>query len=462
MAREMETRIEEVNQRILLSARNELYLHMRFLDVALSTFTYVMDNSITGLGTDGVGFYYHPGYLGGLYREGRREVNRAYLHMVLHCIFAHPWKKVRLKKKRACQKLGIPWEKEKGQEENLVDILWDLACDIAVESIMDHMYLHCVRKPMSRERMNLYDRLEKKRKVLNAEAVFAELTDMHPTRTQAEIWRQDFYVDDHRIWKGKKRPYPNQRPEKNWEDIRDRMETEAETFGQDMAQGSPGLLQQIKVENRDTYDYRRFLQKFAVLKEEQQIDDETFDYIFYSYGLSLYGNMPLLEPQESKEVKKIQEFVIAIDTSMSCSGELVKGFLKETYSILREEESFFRKIKIHIIQCDERIQRDDKITSREGLRDYMEHLELSGQGGTDFRPVFEYISQLQAKKEFTALKGLLYFTDGQGIFPNKMPPYDTAFILMQKEYQEVEVPPWAMKIYLGEEDLLKEQERIEE
>ena len=81
----------------------------------------------------------------------------------------------------------------------------------------------------------------------------------------------------------------------------------------------------------------------------------------------------------------------------------------------------------------------------------METLELAGQGGTDFRPVFAYIQKLQENKELTGLKGLLYFTDGQGIFPNKMPSYDTAFILMQKDYQEVEVPPWAMKIYIQEE-----------
>lgn len=232
-----------------------------------------------------------------------------------------------------------------------------------------------------------------------------------------------------------------------------------ETFGQDMSDGSPGLLEQIKVENRDSCDYRQFLRKFTVLKEEQQLDPEAFDYIFYSYGLSLNGNMPLLEPQETREVKKIETFVIAIDTSMSCSGELVKGFLQETYSILSEEESFFRKMNIHIIQCDDKIQRDEKITNQEELKEYMEHLELSGQGGTDFRPVFEYIQLLQAKKELTGLKGLLYFTDGKGTFPNRMPPYDTAFLLMQKEYEEIDVPPWAIKLYLGEEELQKEQER---
>ena len=68
-----------------------------------------------------------------------------------------------------------------------------------------------------------------------------------------------------------------------------------------------------------------FLRKFAVLKEEVTVDDDSFDYVFYSYGLRLYGNMPLIEPQEWKEVKKVEDFAIVIDTSMSCSGDLVKN-----------------------------------------------------------------------------------------------------------------------------------------
>ena len=72
------------------------------------------------------------------------------------------------------------------------------------------------------------------------------------------------------------------------------------------------------------------MMKFAVLKEEVYVDEDSFDYAFYTYGLSLYGNMPLVEPLEYKEQHKIEDFVIVIDTSMSCSGELVKRFLEET------------------------------------------------------------------------------------------------------------------------------------
>lgn len=37
----------------------------------------------------------------------------------------------------------------------------------------------------------------------------------------------------------------------------------------------------------------------------------------------------------------------------------------------------------------------------------------------------------------------------------KMPPYDTAFVFMQENYMDVDVPPWAMKVILDEDDLDK-------
>ena len=51
------------------------------------------------------------------------------------------------------------------------------------------------------------------------------------------------------------------------------------------------------------------------------------------------------------------------------------------------------------------------------------------------------------------LKGVIYFTDGQGIYPQKMPLYQTAFVFMDDGAEEQEVPPWAMKLVLDEEDL---------
>ena len=38
---------------------------------------------------------------------------------------------------------------------------------------------------------------------------------------------------------------------------------------------------------------------------------------FYTYGLSVYGNLPLIEPLETRESKKIEELALVIDTSYS-------------------------------------------------------------------------------------------------------------------------------------------------
>ena len=110
------------------------------------------------------------------------------------------------------------------------------------------------------------------------------------------------------------------------------------------------------------------------------MDLDSFDYVFYTYGMSLYGNMPLIEPMESREVSRIQDFVIVIDTSMSCSGELVRRFLEETYDVLCEADSYFRKVNIHIIQCDEKVRQDQRITCREEMEAYMADFSIIGQG----------------------------------------------------------------------------------
>ena len=86
---------------------------------------------------------------------------------------------------------------------------------------------------------------------------------------------------------------------------------------------------------------QKFLRQFSVLREEVELDTESFDYIFYNYGMEHYGNLPLIEPLEYKEVNRLEELVIAIDTSGSCDGETVRRFLEETYSILSEKREFF-------------------------------------------------------------------------------------------------------------------------
>ena len=77
---------------------------------------------------------------------------------------------------------------------------------------------------------------------------------------------------------------------------------------------------------------------------------------------------------------------------------------------------------------------------------------LRGGGGTDFRPAFAYVDRLCAEKKFSNLRGLLYFTDGMGTYPAKRPAYDTAFLFLGERFDDANVPPWAMKVVLDEEE----------
>lgn len=424
--------LEEVTlcTEILTNARNELYLNMRFLDVSLSSLGYEAETSVNGLRTDGFHIYYHPEYLLRAYRQSRIVVNRAYLHMVLHCLFGH-----------------MDTKGKRGKE------YWDLACDIAMESILDSLYMRCIYRHQSNYRREVYLKLQAELKVLTAEGIYKELQKMELSEEEYRKMAAEFYVDDHGRWDQEDSKKVRQQRQSTWKDNREKTETELESFGDKEAQNSESFLKQVKVENRERYDYKQFLRRFAVLREEIEVDPDSFDYVFYTYGLSLYGNMPLIEPLESREVSRIEDFVLVIDTSMSCSGELIHRFLEETYGVLCESESYFRKIHVHIIQCDDQVRSDQLITSREEMDTYMKQLTVSGQGGTDFRPAFEYVNQMVKRGEFKKLRGLLYFTDGKGIYPVSMPVYDTAFVFIEDQYEDLSVPAWAMKLILTEEDL---------
>ena len=259
--------------------------------------------------------------------------------------------------------------------------------------------------------------------------------------------QRTFLVDDHGLWDPDQQDQEQQKQrEQKWQGVSEKPQTGLETVLAGKATGGEAVLEQIQVANRDDVDYRTFLRRFAVPREVMAVDGDAFDYIFYTYGLQLYGNMPLVEPPETKEEKRIEDFVIAVDTSMSTSGELVRQFLACTYAILRSTETFTRKVNIRILQCDDQVRSDTPIRDLEELKAYMENFSLMGGSATDFRPVFEHVAELQVEGAFTFLRGLVYFTDGMGVYPRKRPPYDTAFVLLEEPPLSVKMPPWAIRL----------------
>lgn len=202
-------------------------------------------------------------------------------------------------------------------------------------------------------------------------------------------------------------------------------------------------------------DYADFLRQFAIPGEVLKVSEDEFDYIFYTYGLELYGNLPLIEPLEYREEKRIREFVIVIDTSGSVQGNLVRIFIGATFDILKSTEAFFERVHVRIIQCDAKVQSDDVVTNLNELKDWNRTMQIHGCGGTDFRPAFAYVDGLVEKGVFENLGGLIYFTDGWGTYPEWVPDYKVAFVFYSENYCSDIVPTWAAQIIL-DKDAIKD------
>ena len=431
--------LSAIGQDILSAARNELYLNLPYLDVALCSLRFQPGGGVTlSLATDGETLYYDGGFLAERYLRSRTAVDRAYLHVLLHCMLRHIFKK-----------------------RGRVPALWDLACDAAVESILDQLDYACLAEGAVPMKQKFYGQCRQDMPVLTAEGIYRHLLRLSlPDYELAQLQRA-FLVDDHGLWDPEKREDQSQRrqQDRKWQDLSDKTRTGLETVLAGQAVGGEAVLEQIRVAVRDDVDYRAFLRRFAVPREVMAVDGDAFDYIFYTYGLRLYGNMPLVEPPETKEEKRIEDFVIAVDTSMSTSGALVRQFLACTYAILRSTATFTRKVNIRILQCDDQVRSDTVLHDLEDLKDYMERFTLAGGSVTDFRPVFEYVERLRAEGAFTSLRGLIYFTDGMGIYPQRRPPYETAFVLLGEPPLSVKVPPWAIRLVLTVEDLERAVEK---
>ena len=411
---------------ILLSGRAQLGVALPYLSGPLCALVPLPGDGVTtGAATDGENLYYNAAFLASGFLKSERFSPRLNLHMTLHCLFRH-------------------LAKRRGRDA----ALWDLACDAAVESVIDSLPYACLAQRAAPPKQRFLTECRRELKVLSAEGIYRLLLRRRLPEYEIASLQRLFVMDDHSLWdlEEKREREKSERQDQKWQNAASNAQTALNTMVSEHGAGGEGVTEQLSFAARDDVDYRKFLRRFAAPREVLHADADAFDYIYYTYGLMRYGNMPLIEPPETKEEKRIEDFVIAIDTSMSTSGMLVREFLASTYAILRSADTFTRRLNIHILQCDDELRSDKKITSLEELRRYMEDLKLSGGSATDFRPVFRHVDKLLKTGEFANLRGLLYFTDGMGIYPEKRPDYEVAFVLLDEPPLSVQIPPWAIRI----------------
>jgi predicted metal-dependent peptidase len=144
-----------------------------------------------------------------------------------------------------------------------------------------------------------------------------------------------------------------------------------------------------------------------------------------SYAKSSFSFMPpnmkylyrgIYLPSLSSDLLRI---VISIDSSGSVDKGLLGLFLGEVESITQQYPNY----EIDLIMADAKIQSHEVFLPGESLE-----YEIKGGGGTDFRPVFEYIDR---HIDYPSL--LIYFTDGLGTFPLQEPNYDLLWVMPERQ-----------------------------
>ena len=62
--------------------------------------------------------------------------------------------------------------------------------------------------------------------------------------------------------------------------------------------------------------------------------------------------------------------------------------------------------------------------------------------------MFTLVEKLREQGRIKELKGLMYFTDGDGAYPPGRPDYETAFIFPSRESLERTYPEWIVPLCL--------------
>lgn len=102
------------------------------------------------------------------------------------------------------------------------------------------------------------------------------------------------------------------------------------------------------------------------------------------------------------------EVVIGLDTSGS-----VLSALDEFGATIKNIAASVKPSRVHIVYCDAAVNKVDVFERGQTL-----NFEAVGGGGTDFRPVFDYVAEHNIRPAC-----LLYLTDMYGSFPETAPSY---------------------------------------
>lgn len=364
--------IETARARLFLSDRAALAffatLAMHLVPVETKVFR-------TGA-TDGRHLYYNPDWVGRLLEtQGMAAVQGFVLHEVLHCALGHIWR-----------------------ARGRVRRVWNEACDYAANAVLAEAGAELPDGA-------LYDPLLAG---MASEEIYAILMKVPRRPSSGQEW------DDHAAWDG---------AECGGDEWVGRVAQAAQVFRSEAARrrfGSlpAGLERLIDRLLAPKISWRQLLAEYVQRgRFEYSWSEPDRRHVWREAYLPGYAG------------DRLDEAVVAVDTSGSVAQEEIDRFLAEVWGITQVSPA-----TLHVVSCDAAVHSwqtfelgsDVPHPAAWGVR-------LRGGGGTDFRPLFEEVERRRVRPSV-----LVYLTDGCGTYPEKPPAYQVLWVVTPGGHQ----PPW--------------------
>ncbi|MEA3639864.1 MAG: VWA-like domain-containing protein [Lamprobacter sp.] len=419
----------------LSSARTRLILDKPFLGALVLRLPMQAASSdwCPTTATDARAFYYNPTYIDALTLD---ETQFMLAHEALHCALSHF-----------------------ARRQHRIKHRWDLACDYAINPLLVDDGL---KPPPNALLMPMY-------KGMTAEEIYpliddndqSETLDTHAYDADAEGQGQHSGMDEHDLERqqqqtqaeagaqGQGTPTSGQASQPGREQGRQTPETQqaqAETAPPPLTPDEQETLQ-VQWQQRMAGAAQQAMQAGRLGGELKRMIDHLLQpqlpwrmlLARYMNGLSRHDyswsrpsrreGAHILPSLRSQRV----DLVVAVDTSGSIKDAEVEEFINEIDALKAQVQA-----QVTLLPCDSALCPGAPFRFEPWER-FERPRALQGGGGTNFRPVFQWVQDQGMRPDL-----LVYFTDAQGAFPEQEPNYPVIWLVKGRT-----PVPWGQRVQLN-------------
>ena len=271
---------------------------------------------------------------------------------------------------------------------------WNVACDFAINLEIKDMGFKLPKEVL----------LDEKYRNMNAEQVYDALP-----QDVSKYQTLDMHIED--------------TDSSQWDDMEDKILTAYEMTKNSKSKGDipSGIKRWIDKMRKAKVKWERIFHRYI----GQALSKD--DYSYTRVNKRMVGQDIYLPDLRSNIIGSV---VVAVDTSGSIGANCLKQFAAELTKISHLVN------EVTAMSCDAAVQEIVKINK---FDNFLTKLAFKGGGGTDFRPVFNKVKEMNMVPEL-----LIYLTDTYGSFPDKQPGYPVLWCITDDNGRV----PWGQSVHI--------------